>query len=75
MAGIPQGSEEQEARKQAVLDYMCEHIGDSYSAEHIAEGTGIPLEEVKVAAEALAYAQELAKTRTEGGQATYRRNP
>lgn len=74
MAGIPAGSADEQARRQTVLDFMCDHIGQSLMLDEIAAGTGLPEEQVKVAAEALAYEHELAKERTEGGQAIYRRN-
>ncbi len=73
MAGIPTSSGDQQRRKQAVLDYLSDHLGNAYTAEQLAGETGLPIEEVKVAADALAYEQEIAKERDEGGMAIYRR--
>ncbi len=74
MAGIPPAGGDEKARRQAVLDFMCDNIGQSMTADEIADGTGLPVDQVKVEAEALAYQRELAKERTDGGQAIYRRN-
>ena len=73
MAGIPDSSGEQANRKQIVLDYLCEHIGEARGAEQLAEATGLSLEEVEIAAEALAYEDEIAKEYIAGGQKVYRR--
>ncbi len=73
MAGIPPSSGEQQRRKQAVLDFFCDHIGTAYTADELADATGMPVEEVKIAVESLAYEHEVAKERTEGGIAVYRR--
>ncbi len=74
MAGIPPAAGDEQARRQAVLDFMCDNIGQSMTADEIADSIGLPVDQVKVEAEALAYQNELAKERTEGGQAIYRRN-
>jgi hypothetical protein len=73
MAGIPPSSGEQQRRKQTVLDYFCDHIGTGYTSDELAEATGMPVEEVKIAVESLAYEHEVAKERTEGGISVYRR--
>ncbi|HZB94653.1 MAG TPA: hypothetical protein VE268_01715 [Herpetosiphonaceae bacterium] len=73
MAGIPASSGEQQRRKQTVLDFFCDHIGTAYTADELAEATGMSEEDVKIAVESLAYEHEVAKERTEGGIAVYRR--
>lgn len=73
MAGIPPTTPDQQERKQKVLDHLIDHIDTAFTTEELAQATGVALDEVKVAAEALAYESEIAKERTEGGVATYRR--
>lgn len=73
MAGIPPSSPDQQERKQKVLDYLSDQIDSAFTAEELAQATGVALDEVKVAAEALAYENEIAKERTDGGVSTYRR--
>lgn len=73
MSGIPQSSGDAQARKQAILDYLSEHLGEARSADELAEATGLSCEDAQVAAEALAYEQEIAKEYIEGGQKVYRR--
>ena len=75
MAGIPHRNDEQQRRKQIILDYMCEHLGEAFSADDLAEATGMVCEDAQIAVEALAYEQEVAKEHTEGGQKIYRRRP
>lgn len=73
MAGIPAPNEEQGQRKQSVLDYFCDHLDQPYTAEQVAEATGVGPEDVKIALETLAYEKELVKERPDGGQTVYRR--
>jgi hypothetical protein len=73
MAGIPHSSGAQPRRKQEVLDYLCDHIGEAFTAEDVAEAMGIRLDEVKIAIEELAYEKEVAKERPQSGHAIYRR--
>lgn len=73
MAGTAAPSEDLQRRKETILDYLSDNIGQARSAEEIAEATQLSLEETKIAVEALAYEQEVAKERTEGGQSVYRR--
>ncbi len=73
MAGIHAGNGDQERHQQILLDYFSDHIGHTYTADELSEATGMPLEQAKIAVEALAYEHEVAKERTEGGIATYRR--
>ena len=73
MAGIPDSSGEQQNRKQMLLDYFCDHLGETCTAEDLAAATGMSLEDVEIAVEALAYEKEVAKEYGEGGQKTYRR--
>ena len=75
MAGIPHSSDEQQRRKEAILDYLRDHIGQAYTADQLAEATGMVCEEAHVAVETLAYEQEVAKEYVEGWQKVYRRKP
>jgi len=75
MAGTAAPSGDLQSRKQIILDYLTDHIDQTRSADELAEATGMPIEEAMVAVEALAYEQEIAKERTEGGQPVYRRKP
>ncbi len=75
MAGTAAPSGDLQNRKQIILDYLSDHIDQARSADELAEATGMPIEEAMVAVEALAYEQEVAKERTEGGQPVYRRKP
>ena len=73
MAGIPPSSGEQQRHKQLLLDFFSDNIGTAYTADELASATGMPVEEVKIAVEALAYGHEVAKERTGGGISVYRR--
>ncbi len=73
MAGIPDSSSDQSESKQKILDYVCEHLDRAFTAEELADASGMSLEDTEIAVESLAYEQELAKEYVEGGQKVYRR--
>ncbi len=73
MAGIPGRSGGQSESKQRILDYVCEHLDQPFTAEELGRATGMSLEDTEIAVESLAYEQELAKEYVEGGQKVYRR--
>ena len=73
MAGIPDSSSEQQTAKQTILDYFCDHLGEAITADDLANATGMAIEDVEIAVEALAYEKEVAKEYGEGGQKVYRR--
>ena len=73
MAGIPDSSGDQQNRKQILLDYFCDHLDQVHTAEELSAETGMSLEDVEIAVEALAYEKEVAKEYGEGGQKGYRR--
>ncbi len=73
MAGVSESSADQQRHKQVLLDYFSEHLGEAHTAEELGEATGISCEEAEVAAEVLAYENEIAKEYLEGGQKVYRR--
>ncbi len=75
MAGTPAPNQELRQRKERILDYLCDNIGQARTADELAAATGMSEEDAKVAADALAYEHEVVKERTEGGQAVYRRRP
>jgi hypothetical protein len=73
--GIPDsgGEGEQEQRKQQILDYFCQNLGTSFTAEQVADALGLTTEDTEIAIEALAYEKELAKEYDEGGLRLFRR--
>lgn len=61
--------------KQAILDYLRDNIDHDYGVDELAAATGLSEDEAKIAVEALAYDNEVAKAHTDGGQTVYRRKP
>ena len=73
--GIPDSSGEgdQEQRKQAILEYFCDHIDEPLTSEQVADALGLATEDAEIAIEALAYEKEIAKEYDEGGLRLFRR--
>jgi hypothetical protein len=75
MAEATQGDAGLDHNKQLLLDYFRDHLAEAHSSDELAQASGLSPEATEIAAEALAYEQEITKEYDEGGKKFYRRKP